>query len=158
VIRNTVNPPPAVAQSRTDDRQRLVSRTRRKLTFWALMIIATFALSEFLAAWRAWRAAPSPDHAAAATVLGLALVGAVAWLGFLLYEVDRAAGRIRHEVRLYEWIIARRRSVLLVPATRARAAHAGSEVLRHAGQEAVSERPGITVPAGGGARAEGTGR
>jgi hypothetical protein len=31
------------------------------------------------------------------------------WLGFLLYEVDRAAGRIRHQVGVYEWVIAMRR-------------------------------------------------
>jgi hypothetical protein len=141
-MRNAVSPEPVVAQPRIDDHHRMVSRTRRKLTFWALMLIATFALSEFLAAWRVWRAAPSPDHAAAVAVFGLALVGAVGWLGFLLYEVDRAAGRIRHEVRLYEWIIARRRS----------------EVQRQAGQEAVPERPGVRTPAGGGARAEGPGR
>jgi hypothetical protein len=83
--------------------------SRRKLTFWALMIAATLALSEFLAAWRSWRAAPSVDHAAAVALLGAVLVASVGWLGFLLYEVDRAAGRIRHQIRLYEWIIARRR-------------------------------------------------
>ncbi|HLW47638.1 MAG TPA: hypothetical protein VKW09_07715 [bacterium] len=83
--------------------------SRRKLTFWALMVTATLALSEFLAAWRVWRGAPSPDHGAAVVIFGLVLVTAVAWLGFLLYEVDRAAGRIRHEVALYEWVIARRR-------------------------------------------------
>jgi uncharacterized SAM-binding protein YcdF (DUF218 family) len=85
--------------------------SRRKLTFWALMIAATLALSEFLAAWRTWRAAPSADHAAAVVLLGAALVAAVVWLGFLLYEVDRAAGRIRRQVALYEWLIARRREV-----------------------------------------------
>jgi hypothetical protein len=84
--------------------------SRRKLTFWSLMIAATVALSEFLAAWRAWRALPSLDHAAAVVLFGAVLVAAVGWLGFLLYEVDRAAGRIRHEIRLYEWIIARRRA------------------------------------------------
>lgn len=80
------------------------------------MIAATLALSEFLAAWRAWRAAPSPDHAAAVVLFGAVLVAAVGWLGFLLYEVDRAAGRIRHEIRLYEWIIARRRADEVRPA------------------------------------------
>jgi hypothetical protein len=83
--------------------------SRRKLTFWALLIAATVALSEFLAAWRLWRAVPSPEHAGAVVFVGMALLGAVAWLGFILYEVDRAAGRIRRQVALYEWIIARRR-------------------------------------------------
>ena len=83
--------------------------SRRKITFWTLMIAATLALSEFLAAWRAWRAVPSLEHAAAAVLFGAVLLAAVGWLGFLLYEVDRAAGRIRHEIGLYEWIIARRR-------------------------------------------------
>jgi hypothetical protein len=30
------------------------------------------------------------------------------WLGFLLYEVDRAAGQVRRRVGLYEWVLARR--------------------------------------------------
>jgi hypothetical protein len=91
-----------------EGRARIASRTRRKATFWGLMIAATLALSEFLAAWRAWRAAPSPEHAAAVVLFGAVLLTAMGWLGFVLYEVDRAAGRIRREIRLYEWIIARR--------------------------------------------------
>lgn len=83
--------------------------SRRKLTFWALLVVATLALSQFLAAWRDWRAAPSLEHAAAAAVLGLGLLAVMGWLGFLLYEVDRAAGRIRHQVGVYEWVIAMRK-------------------------------------------------
>lgn len=83
--------------------------SRRKLTFWALLVVATLALSQFLAAWRDWRAAPTLAHAAAAAVLGLGLLAVMGWLGFLLYEVDRAAGRIRHQVGVYEWVIAMRK-------------------------------------------------
>lgn len=83
--------------------------SRRKLTFWALLVVATLALSQFLAAWRDWRAAPTLEHAAAAAVLGLGLLAVMGWLGFLLYEVDRAAGRIRHQVGVYEWVIAMRK-------------------------------------------------
>lgn len=83
--------------------------SRRKLTFWALLVVATLALSQFLAAWRDWRAAPTVEHAAAAAVLGLGLLAVMGWLGFLLYEVDRAAGRIRHQVGVYEWVIAMRK-------------------------------------------------
>jgi len=67
------------------------------------------ALSQFLAAWRGWRAAPTLEHAAAAAVLGVGLVAVMGWLGFLLYEVDRAAGRVRHQVGVYEWILGMRR-------------------------------------------------
>ena len=95
--------PPAIPAGR------LWTRTRRKLTFWTLLAAAVLALSQFLAAWRLWRAVPSLDHAAAVAAFGVILVGAMGWLGFLLYEVDRAAGRIRHPVGVYEWIIARRR-------------------------------------------------
>lgn len=84
-------------------------RTRRKLTFWGLLILAMLALSQFLAAWREWRAAPTIEHAAVATVLGVGLLAVMGWLGFLLYEVDRTAGRVRHQVGVYEWIIAMRR-------------------------------------------------
>ncbi len=84
------------------------ARTRRKATFWALLAVAVVALSQFFAAWREWRAAPTLEHVAAVLVLGLGLLAVTGWLGFLLYEVDRAAGRIRHQVGLYEWVIARR--------------------------------------------------
>jgi len=84
-------------------------RMGRKLTFWALLIVAVLALSQFLAAWRLWRVAPTFDHVAAVLVLGVGLLAIMGWLGFLLYEVDRAAGRIRHQVGVYEWVIAMRR-------------------------------------------------
>ncbi|HKX18757.1 MAG TPA: hypothetical protein VJT33_12160, partial [bacterium] len=90
-------------------RRRRPDMSRRKLTFWALLVVATLALSQFLAAWRDWRAAPTLEHAAAAAVLGLGLLAVMGWLGFLLYEVDRAAGRIRHQVGVYEWVIAMRK-------------------------------------------------
>jgi hypothetical protein len=79
----------------------------RKALFYGLLAVATVGLSEFLAAWRVWRAAPEAAHAAQVAVLGAGLLGVCLWLGFLLYEVDRAAGRVRRPIRLYEWIIAR---------------------------------------------------
>ena len=79
----------------------------RKALFYGLLAVATVGLSEFLAAWRMWRAAPGAAHAAQVAVLGAGLIGVGLWLGFLLYEVDRAAGRVRRPIRLYEWIIAR---------------------------------------------------
>ena len=98
--------------------------------FWGLLIAAVLTLSQFLAAWRSWRTVPTFDHAAAAAVLGLALVLVMGWLGFLLYEVDRAAGRVRHQVGVYEWVIAMRRT----------------------GQEAACRRPGVPRPTGGAGR------
>ena len=80
----------------------------RKALFYVLLAAATFGLSEFLAAWRAWRAAPGPPEALHVGVLGAALLALCLWLGFLLYEVDRAAGRVRRPIALYEWVIARR--------------------------------------------------
>ncbi|HEV2439219.1 MAG TPA: hypothetical protein VGX97_04075, partial [bacterium] len=79
------------------------------LTFWALLIVAVLGLSQLLAAWRLWRASPTLDHVAAVLVLGVGLLAVMGWLAFLLYEVDRAAGRIRHQVGVYEWLIAMRR-------------------------------------------------
>ena len=80
----------------------------RKLLFYALLGAATLGLSQFLAAWRAWRAAPGVEAAAHVLVLGIGLLAAGLWLGFLLYEVDRAAGRVRRQIALYEWVLARR--------------------------------------------------
>jgi hypothetical protein len=79
----------------------------RKALFYGLLAVATVGLSEFLAAWRTWRAAPGAAQAVPVVVLGAGLLGVGLWLGFLLYEVDRAAGRVRRPIRLYEWIIAR---------------------------------------------------
>lgn len=80
----------------------------RKGLFYVLLGAATLGLSEFLAAWRTWRAAPGLEHAAQVAVLGLGLLAGGLWLGFLLYEVDRAAGRVRRPIAVYEGIIARR--------------------------------------------------
>ena len=120
----------------------------RKLTFWGLLGAAVLSLGRFFEAWRSWRAVPTLDHAAAVVVLGLTLVVVMAWLGFLLYEVDRAAGRIRHQVAVYEWVIAMRRPEVPGPAARAKNAQTGQEVAwrpevpRQTGQE-VAWRPEV---------------
>jgi hypothetical protein len=80
----------------------------RKLLFYALLGAATLGLSQFLAAWRAWRVAPGVEAAAHVLFLGIGLLAVGLWLGFLLYEVDRAAGRVRRQITLYEWVLARR--------------------------------------------------
>ena len=80
----------------------------RKLLFYALLGAATLGLSQFLAAWRAWRVAPGVEAAAPVLFLGIGLLAVGLWLGFLLYEVDRAAGRVRRQITLYEWVLARR--------------------------------------------------
>ncbi len=82
---------------------------RRKVLFYVLLAAATLGLSQFFAAWRTWRAAPTLDATATVGALGAALVLLMLWLGFLLYEVDRAAGEVRRRVGLYEWVLARRR-------------------------------------------------
>jgi len=79
---------------------------RRKALFYALLGVATFGLSEFLGAWRAWRAAPTPGGGGTVAILGLVVLGAMLALGFILYEVDRAAGRVRHRIWLYERVLA----------------------------------------------------
>lgn len=84
---------------------------RRRIQFWLLLALATVGLSQGLAAWRDWQAAPTPAGAAAVAVLGLGVLGLMLWLGLLLYEVDRAAGRVRHRVGLYEWVLERRARV-----------------------------------------------
>ncbi len=80
----------------------------RKACFYVLLGIATVGLSQLLGAWRAWRAAPTPAGSAWVVLFGVVVLGAMLALGFLLYEVDRAAGRVHHRVGLYEWVIAHR--------------------------------------------------
>ena len=80
----------------------------RKLLFYALLAAATLGLSQFLAAWRAWRMAPGVEQGAHVLLLGQGLLAVGLWLGFLLYEVDRAAGRVRRRIVLYEWVLAQR--------------------------------------------------
>ncbi len=79
----------------------------RKALFYVLLGVATVGLSHLFNAWRAWRVVPTVAGGAAVVVFGLAVLGAMLWLGFLLYEVDRAAGRVRHRVGIYEWVIGR---------------------------------------------------
>lgn len=82
-------------------------RRRGQLRFWAMFVVAVLALSRLFAATRALRAGVSVGwvaHGIAATgVLG----GALLALGFSLYEADRAAGRVRRPVRMYERWLAR---------------------------------------------------
>ena len=80
----------------------------RKVLFYVLLGAATLGLSRFLQAWRAWRQVPSGAGGVEVILVGLGVLGAMLWLGFLLYEVDRAAGRVRHRIALYEWVLARR--------------------------------------------------
>jgi hypothetical protein len=81
---------------------------RRKALFYLLLAAATLSLSAFFGAWRGWRAAPSASTGVLVAVYALAVAGAMLWLGFLLYEVDRAAGRVRHRIWLYEWALTRK--------------------------------------------------
>lgn len=77
----------------------------RKAVFYVLLGGATVALSRLLGTWRTWRAAPTPEGSAWVAFFGLIVLGTMLALGFILYEVDRAAGRVRHRVGLYEWVI-----------------------------------------------------
>jgi hypothetical protein len=81
---------------------------RRKAVFYLLLALATFGLSRFLQAWRAWRAAPTALGGAEVVLVGVGILGVFLWLGFVLYEVDREAGRVRHRIGVYEWVLARR--------------------------------------------------
>jgi len=80
---------------------------RRKALFYLLLGLATVGLSRFLQAWRQWRLAPSVEGGAVVVLIGCAVLVAMLWLGFLLYEVDRATGQVRHRIGLYEWVLAR---------------------------------------------------
>lgn len=96
---------------------------RRKALFYVLLGCATFGLSRVLQGWRQWRQVPSVEGGAEVALFALGVLGAMLWLGFLLYEVDRAAGRVRHRVGLYEWVLARhaearRRDPFRLPAGR----------------------------------------
>jgi hypothetical protein len=92
---------------------------RRKAVFYLLLGLATFGLSRFLQAWREWRLAPTMPGAAEVVLVGVGILSVFLWLGFVLYEVDRVAGRVRHRIGLYEWMLARRgggrRADLTVP-------------------------------------------
>jgi len=80
---------------------------RRKALFYLLLALATVGLSQLLQAWHRWRFAPSLEGGAEVVLVGCALVAVMLWLGFLLYEVDRATGQVRRRIGLYEWVLAR---------------------------------------------------
>jgi len=81
---------------------------RRKLLFYGLLAAATVGLSRLFAAWRSFAAAPGVETGACVIGFLAVVISAMLWLGFVLYEVDRAAGRVRHRIAPYEWILSRR--------------------------------------------------
>lgn len=80
-----------------------------------LSMVGAFALAMWAIGdgWAALRAAwVAPSAAAAAAVAGYAavLLAALTYLGFWVYAADRAAGRVRRPIGLYERILTRRGS------------------------------------------------
>ncbi len=77
----------------------------RALTFFAAFILAIWALGagwgRFLRAWE------TPTAAAWLGTAGYAVVfvAALLYLGFWLYAQDRAAGRVRRRIGLYEKVL-----------------------------------------------------
>jgi hypothetical protein len=74
----------------------------RHIAFVAAFFGAVVALRESYAAWSsAFQRGAAEDWALA---IGLAILMALAFLyaGFLVYEADRRAGKLRRKLRLYE--------------------------------------------------------
>jgi hypothetical protein len=78
---------------------------KRALLLYALVGSATVALSQLVSAWRSWEVAPTLAGGVAVGLLAVALLGAMGWLGFILYEADWEVGQVPWHIGLYEWVL-----------------------------------------------------
>ncbi|MBI4280156.1 MAG: hypothetical protein HY660_17020 [Armatimonadetes bacterium] len=84
----------------------------RRIVFFGMFAVAIWALAELWAlagpVWEQRSGGPWP----AALGYAALLVGSFLYLGFLLYEADRAAGRVKRPIALYDrWIAAKQRRI-----------------------------------------------
>jgi ABC-type cobalamin transport system permease subunit len=78
----------------------------RKVLLYVLVGGAAAALNQLASAWRSWETAPTLAGGIMVGLLALAVLGAMGWVGLILYEADRVSGQVRHRIGLYEWILA----------------------------------------------------
>lgn len=74
----------------------------KTLGFLLAFAIAIWSLSAGWAAWRATRALPTTAGMVWTAIYAALFVAAFLYLGFWLYAADRAAGRVRRRIGLYE--------------------------------------------------------
>ncbi len=80
----------------------------KTLSMWLAFAVAMWAIGSGWAALRAAWSRPSPDAVAVTTAHAVVLVGALLYLGYWIYAADRAAGKVRRPIALYEWLLKRR--------------------------------------------------
>lgn len=80
----------------------------RTLSIVGSFVVAMWAIGRGWAALRAAWAAPTPGGVAATVLYAAVLAGAFLYLGFWVYAADRAAGKVRRRIALYERLLSRR--------------------------------------------------
>lgn len=82
----------------------------RLLSMAGAFVLAMWAIGDGWPALRALWAAPSAAAAGAVAAYAAVLLAALTYLGYWVYAADRAAGKVRRPIRLYERILTRRGS------------------------------------------------
>lgn len=82
----------------------------RLLSVAGAFILAMWAIGAGWTAARAVWEAPSAARAAGAALYAAVFLGAFVYLGFWVYAADRAAGKVRRTIGVYERILRRKDS------------------------------------------------
>ena len=80
----------------------------KALAFVAVFLVAMWALAAGWAALRQTWQMPTPAGLGNTLLYGAIFAGSFLYLGFWVYAWDRAAGRVRRRIALYEWFLRRK--------------------------------------------------
>ena len=80
----------------------------KALAFVAVFLVAMWALAAGWAALRQTWQMPTPAGLGHTVLYVAIFAGSFLYLGFWVYAWDRAAGRVRRRIVLYEWFLRRK--------------------------------------------------
>jgi hypothetical protein len=73
--------------------------------YWSVFGVSVLLLSQSFAAFRKWSALPSVAHLMVLVVIIGLLAACFLYLSFVMYAVEKKAGRVAHSIKFFEkWL------------------------------------------------------